>query len=447
MSRLDEETVGDLIDGGLDRPARGRLAEELRNDPQAMAELLDHLLIAAQLRALGRHDGVAVGGRVRRLIKAQRNTNRFRLTRAVRSKLTPRQPRRRLTGARVLRLSLAAAAVLLVALGLHVWRSESERASLTLAVTTVESGELHAIRGAVRVGGQVPPGSNWTASTAHLRSPDRSSLELTAAAGALSMDGTWRLDQGRLLATVTPQGRDGFRLATPHARFGVLGTVFSVQTDSAFSQLEVLRGVVRAEARGGAHDVSAGMIWRSDRGPGWIFAGGMETPAVWQPHGVTAGTRGAAGLALLRPDQPSQANGWFAGGGGIRTLPCRLPVEVEATWTGVASDPGVLPALQVLDLDGAELIFAGVRGDGRVHVGWGEILFAEHRGTTKSSFSLRVRVTRDMLHLASTGIDLPVQPPTPFPERVLLQIGGHVRDTVPVGQWGTLARAVVWQVP
>lgn len=229
-------------EGRLDEAAATAWAAHLDADPLLRREIAAEVRLANGLRAL-----------------VQSGSDQAAATTAARRSLellaADSESRRRLTVARVLSRTrrrswlgrwpwmVAAASLLAVVL-------VTFHASTTGSATVAWCGDRALVPGDRIDGGQ-------------LRYADGSRIDLADGSRlTLAGDGVRKrvlLDQGNLLAAITPQGpAGGFSVTTPHGDATVVGTRFRIQTDSRSALLQVDEGSVALRAQDTSRTIAAG---------------------------------------------------------------------------------------------------------------------------------------------------------------------------------------------
>jgi ferric-dicitrate binding protein FerR (iron transport regulator) len=240
-----EALLAAVTDGTLDPAGRKRLAQILREHPEARQAWFDHCQMHALL--------VSAHGTLQALAP-------------------PARPLRRI-------LAFAAAALLLAALGL--WRALAPAALDARLVPAQgsawivgEDGRRSPLSDAreLRDGDRVATGPD---SRSELRARDGTTLVLLERSEARFRKGSRvELAQGTLRCDVTPR-TDGAALvvSTPHAEAAVLGTSFELSALPAETRLRTTSGRVRFTAAGRSVEV----------GPGELAAADERGPVLWKP--------------------------------------------------------------------------------------------------------------------------------------------------------------------
>jgi ferric-dicitrate binding protein FerR (iron transport regulator) len=257
------------------------------------------------------------------------------------------------------RWALAAAAVLVVVVGLVVMTATTN--SPVLAVTSgtvtvdgrVREGQLRLVAGE-RIG--------VTSGSAELRLADGSVVDLSAGSTVVVGDGHERvlsLETGSIAAVVTPQvGERRFIIETPHFTTRVVGTAYTVRTFPDRTRLVVTEGVVAVRTRQGQERlIHAGDDFtRSEEVLGWRYHdSGDNVIRLRADHQLRRG--GRATLALTY-QPPTDAIGW-----DLVQRPFRIGQRTGVrVWVQVdAADERAKVNVQVVERDGDTWLLSSLR--------------------------------------------------------------------------------------
>lgn len=389
--------------GGLDAAGEGELAAALRDDPGWCGEALGELRLHALLcTALAPGAEVVVTG-VRRRLAARDDATGFI------ARLRPRlAPRRRPS----VRLALAAAAVLLAALGVWLAAPSPDRPAADGA--PVAAGEH-----------RFSADGAWTWSDGtSLRFAAGSRAALPAAAGP---GRSVRLDAGVLTAEVAPQPADRpLLILCPGCEVVVLGTTFSVAVSDAVVDIAVTTGRVAVRHAGGEEEVAAGGRAQVRHPGGLALRRDAHDPVLWLDPG--SGIEHSAGAVAAWRDR--------CGGLQARPLPgLPAPVLVADAFAGRPAVRFAGSPLEFAERDrlgglGQGSIAAWVRPARLPGTGFAAIFAADH-GINLGPFEFGITAGSLCIWTSDRPVDVYAQPPQ---EGVHLQGGA-----LTVGAWRHLA--------
>ncbi|MFW5750780.1 MAG: hypothetical protein ACOCZK_03930, partial [Planctomycetota bacterium] len=263
MSAGPSEAIEAYLDGSIDDDAAGELLAQCRVDPDLAAQLAEHRGLVSALQASDRVQAERTWHSLAHALAHSTPSKRQRIADAVEQRL-PRARR----GSRVLRgrwlVAVVAAAVIALALSPFALRDASGPGpDAGPALPGLVEGSVWLERDGERLAradwGALRPGDRLrVADAARLVLPvdELTQLDLSGPAdlriGGVAPQRRWRLEHGRLQLYFRPQHapEEHLLIATPHARYRLVGTCLQIVAGSERSDLQVVSGEIDLESPG-----------------------------------------------------------------------------------------------------------------------------------------------------------------------------------------------------